>query len=220
MKSMFIYAKSKEEVVLPDEAIKELPKKVGLVTTIQYLNKLSKVKQQLPDSVLGGQVLGCRADSATRIQDKVDAFLYIGSGEFHPIKVALETGKPVFCYSPVAKNFRKLDQRTIDSYLKTKKSQQLRFLKAKTIGLLISTKIGQNANKINPYSENLKMAGALELSKRTDKKYLLFAFDTLRQEDLDNFSFVDCWINTACSRIADEKLKIVNIDDVMQWIKE
>jgi len=57
----------------------------------------------------------------------------------------------------------------------------------------------------------------IEFSKRKDKKYYLFAFDTLQANELENFPFIDCWVNTACSRIADEKSNIVNIDDILEF---
>ena len=79
---------------------KLLPKKVGLVTTVQHKHELKKIKELIEKTgkktVIGGQILGCDVNAAKKIKSKVDAFLYIGSGEFHPLGVALETNKKVF----------------------------------------------------------------------------------------------------------------------------
>ena len=100
MEILHIEAKSDIELKLGDDDLKKLPKRVGILTTIQHLHKINDVEKQIPNSVLGGQVLGCDASSARKIKDKVDAFLYVGSGEFHPIEIAVETGKDVLCFNP------------------------------------------------------------------------------------------------------------------------
>ncbi|MBI2076419.1 MAG: diphthamide synthesis protein, partial [Candidatus Aenigmarchaeota archaeon] len=74
-------------------AIKE--KRIGLVTTINHMGVLAKVSALLKKSgkepLIGGQILGCWFANATKIEDMVDAFLFVGSGRFHPlgIKTAL-----------------------------------------------------------------------------------------------------------------------------------
>lgn len=216
MKTVFINAKSNEEVTLPEEAVKKLKnKKTGLISNIQHLHKLTEVKKQLPNAVIIGQILGCRAENAAAKKEQLDCFLYIGTGAFHPIKVALETEKPVFVYSPATKEFKELDYEFVEKYKKQKKGSLLRFYHAKNVGILISTKIGQNMNKIA--SPNQKMKPIEYFKKRNDgKKYYVFAFDTLNHKELENFPFIQCWVNTGCSRIADdENAKIVNIEDIM-----
>ena len=51
--------------------------------------------------------------------------------------------------------------------------------------------------------------------KKKDKNYFIFAFDTLNISDLENFPFIDCWVNTACPRIADERKNMINISDIL-----
>ncbi len=216
MKTMFVHAKVDIDLKLPEEEIKKLPKKIGLVTTIQHLHKLNEVKKQFKSAIFAGQVLGCRADTAKLVADKVDAFLYIGTGVFHPIEVAMKTKKQVFCWNPISKKLSVLDESQLREYENTKKRNITKFLHAKKVGILITIKTGQNDNKINSYSADLKMKRALELKSRGDKEYYLFAFETLDLNHLENFPFIDCWVNTACPRIADEKNGIVNIDDVFK----
>ncbi len=216
---MFVHAKVDVDLTLPPEEIRKLPKKVGIVTTVQHLHKINEVKKQFPEGIFAGQVLGCRADTAKIIADKVDAFLFIGTGVFHPIEVA-KTGKPIYCWDPAAKHLSRLDERMLKDYENIKKRNLTKFLHAQKVGILISTKLGQNDNRINAYSEGLKMKKAFELKERKDKEYYIFAFDTLSINDLENFPFIECWVNTACPRIADEKKGIVNIDDVIALKEE
>ena len=218
MKTLFVHASVNTPITLPADQIKKLPKKLGIFTTIQFLRQLPKMKQQLEamgkDVTVIGQTLGCRADAAENAD--VDAFLYIGSGRFHPLLVAYKSDKPVYCYHPLENKVFRIEQADINEYHKQRKANLLTFLHAKRVGILITTKIGQNDNKINTYSEELKMKGALELLTRADKEYYLFAFDTLEIGRLEDFNFIDCWVNTACSRIVDAKGKIVNLDDVRE----
>lgn len=205
MKTLFIHAKSTVDVVLPDSVIKKLPKKVGIVTSIQFLHQIENIAKQIKGSIVGGQVLGCNATMANKIKSKVDAYLFVGSGIFHPIKVALDTGKQVFLFNPITKEFKKIEQKQVDEYKKRKKAAINKFLHADKVGIIVSTKIGQ---------KNLQRA--LELKKKTDKQYFVFVCDTLNTTALEDFNFIDCWVNTACPRISDEKPNIVNINDLVE----
>jgi 2-(3-amino-3-carboxypropyl)histidine synthase len=202
MKVIHIHARSDAEIDLSEEQIAKLPKKLGVVTTIQHLHKTDALVEKL-GAVKGGQILGCDVSNAEEIKDDVDAYLYIGSGEFHPIAVALATKKEVFTFNPYSKKMDKIKEEDVERYEKKKKASLLKFLSAEKVGILVSTKKGQ-AN----------MAKALELSERKDKEYFMFAFDTLISSELENFPSIECWVNTACPRIADEKPNIINIDDV------
>lgn len=203
MNIIHIHAKSTADVKLSEAALNALPARLGVITTIQHLHKLDEVISQLKEAVKGGQVLGCNAYSARQIADKVDAFLFVGSGEFHPIAVALETGKKVFKWNPFTKQLSVVKNEEIDRYKKRRSAVLAKFLSADKIGILISVKHGQN-----------KIEKALDLAGKKDKEYHLFAFDTLNPSDLENFPFIECWVNTACPRIADEKQNIVNIDEI------
>src|SRR3989338_7386385 len=76
--------------------IKEI--RIGLVTNIQHLHLLNDVKDKLnsikKEAIIGGQLLGCWSVNADKIESKVDAFLFVGSGIFHSL--ALKTKKPVY----------------------------------------------------------------------------------------------------------------------------
>jgi len=203
MKVLHIHAKSEADVKLSESAIAALPAKLGVVTTIQHLHKLDSAISQLKKAVKGGQVLGCNVDSAKQIADKVDAFLFIGSGEFHPIAIALGTGKKVFKWNPFTQQLSVVQDEEVEKYKKRRKAALVKFMSSDRVGVLVSTKHGQS-----------RLDDALKLASKKDKEYYVFAFDTLNLSDLENFPFIQCWVNTACPRIADEKPNIVNVDEL------
>ena len=208
MDIMHIPAKSTIKARLSQRQLALLPEKIGVVATIQFLDQVNAITKQL-GGVRGGQVLGCDASGAEKICGMVSAFLYIGSGTFHPINVYLKTKKPVYCFNPKTGELIKLERDTIAGFEKKKKAAIAKFLSAQNIGILVSTKPGQN---------NLKEARSLKEALK-EKKCYLFIFDTLDIAELENFPFIECWVNTACPRIADEKSNILNLEDI-QAIKQ
>ena len=211
MKTLFIHAKSNEAVLSAvEKAVKLLPKKIGLVTTIQHRHKLKDAKKLLEKhkktAVIAGTVLGCNVSNAEKIEKKVDAFLYIGTGEFHPLGIALETKKPVFVANPASNQASKIKKSDVEKIRKKTKGAYIKFLTAKKIGILVSTKPGQN-----------KLKQALDLKKRLkDKETYIFIADEINPEQFENFPFIECWVNTACPRIADNVKGMINIEDVMR----
>ncbi len=204
IKTIYLHAKSSLDLTVPEEYAKELPKKLGIVTTVQHMHKITDVLNQFPEAKIAGQVLGCNSFNAENIKKEVDGFLFIGSGVFHPIQVALRTQMPVWCWSPASQEFKKIDEQTIQGYEKRKKGGILLFLNAKNVGIIVSSKIGQ-----------LNLKRALELKKQKDKNYFLFVCETLNVSELENFNFIDCWVNTACPRIPEDKLRMVNIGELI-----
>ncbi|MBU1704350.1 MAG: 2-(3-amino-3-carboxypropyl)histidine synthase subunit, partial [Nanoarchaeota archaeon] len=100
MKTVFINAKYAGKIDL--EKIGKLPKKVGLVASIQFVSLLKDVEKYLAKQGIKtlispgnqknlGQILGCNASAAVDLKEKVEAFLYIGDGRFHPIAVGMKT---------------------------------------------------------------------------------------------------------------------------------
>jgi 2-(3-amino-3-carboxypropyl)histidine synthase len=209
MKKLFINAKFKEKIILPRLKIKE--KTVGLITTIQFFSQLNNIAHQLKKQkinvIIGGQILGCNTKAVEKIQDRVQAFLYIGSGKFHPLQVSLslKKPKPIYIYNPLTKQFSKLDEKEINKFKARKKTAKIKFLSAKTLGILVSTKPGQN-----------KIKKALKLKQKLEKKgkkcYILL-FNNFDINQLENFPKIQCWINTACPGLSLEN-PFIWIDDV------
>src|SRR3989338_6922905 len=139
MKTLLIEGRYKGEVKLTDSVIKKLPSKVGLATSIQFVDHLPKIKEQLKGHGVEayiekglqpypGQVLGCDVSAATQLSEKVDAYLCISSGEFHPLGIALKTDKPVYVYNPVTHKHNQISKEEIDTFKKRKKGAYLKFL--------------------------------------------------------------------------------------------
>ncbi len=206
MRTLFIEASYSKKIKLPRSIEKKLPKKIGLVSSIQFLKNLPLIKNQLKNKkvLIAGKVLGCNVKRAEKIKNIVDAFLYIGDGKFHPLGVAIKTKKPVFVYNPLQKSFYKIEKEELEQYLKRKKGALIRFLKAGIVGVIISTKPGQYYP--------IEKLGFLK-RKYPKKRFYLFLADTIDYNQLENFPFIEAWINTACPRI-DEDIKIINISDL------
>jgi len=221
MKTLFIEARSNIEIKLPSFAYSKLPKNIALLTTVQHIHKINEVKKQLEKnkkkvsllkgkhSKYKGQILGCDV-LHLKPNKNIQAFLYIGTGVFHPKELLLTQEKPVFIYNPVSKKFYELDKKEIASIKKRKKGAYLKFLSSKSIGVIISIKPGQY---------NLKQALKLK-QKYKNKRFFYLLFDTVDLNELENFPFIECFVNTACPRIAyDDAIKtkksIINIEDVL-----
>lgn len=214
MKTLFIEAKS--DIKFKLKQIDKLPKKIALATTVQFISQLKEIKKELEKnnkkvillqgkhSKYKGQILGC---DIINYKLDVDAYLYIGDGLFHPKAILLKTEKPVFAFNPFNKTLTKLDNKDIDKIKKQRKAALIKFHSSDKIGIIVSTKPGQN-----------KLKKALELKLKNKQTYI-FLTNTLDFSQLENFPFIQCWVNTACPRIAyDDYSKfnkpVINIDDL------
>lgn len=195
--------------------------KIGLVSTLQFLNSLESAKEFLEKKgktvkigkgkIYSGQILGCDISSAKSIENEVDSFLFIGSGKFHPLGLALKTEKPVFVLDVEKNDIYDLDKQ---EFLKQKYAAIGLAKDANKFGILVSVKSGQL---------NLELAKKIkkELEEKGKKAYIL-VFNEIKPEKLEGLE-LDCYINTACSRIAIEdrtlfKKPILNPDEFHQKI--
>jgi len=181
-------------------------KRVGLVATAQHLHQLESIKNILEShgkkAYLGGQVLGC---DISKTPPKADCIIYIGSGRFHPTKIALETRKPVLILNPISKTFEKLSAEEVSSWEQKRKARLKRAAGANTFGVLVSTKSGQfHIEEAWKLKEKLESAG---------KKAYVFAGNELSPANVLPFK-VDCWVNTACPRIADDEYEKPVVNEV------
>lgn len=204
MDVIHIPARSSVSVKLTKSAFDKLPKiKFAVLTTVQHLHKIDDVAKQLSTKFVG-QTLGCNVINPLFFKDKVDAFLFVGSGMFHPIYFAYKTDMPVFIWNPFTKILSEVSKDDVKKYEKRRKGALLKFLNAKNIGIIVSLKPGQF---------NLSLAE--DLVSQIDKNAYVFLADTLDTNDLENFTFIDCWVNTSCPRLADDKV-MVNIDELIE----
>ena len=82
-----------------------------------------------------------------------------------------------------------------------RKAQLIKFHSSKEIGIIVSTKPGQN---------KLEEAKKLK-NKFPDKNFYFILFDNIDYNQLENFNFIEAWVNTACPRI-EEDVKVLNIE--------
>jgi 2-(3-amino-3-carboxypropyl)histidine synthase len=201
-------------VPLLEKALPLLKDRIGLVTTVQHVPLLEKAKAFLHSRgkvcLIGkgdgrikheGQVLGCNVTSALSIRSDVDQFLFIGSGDFHPLAVSLETKRPVIVVDPILDQVRTLDELT-DRVLRQRYAAIARALDAERFGILVSSKSGQD-----------RFALALDLAHRLrgkGKRADIILMDVIGPDQLLAFQ-VDAFVSTACPRLA--------IDDQVRYPK-
>jgi len=212
-KTIFIPCRSKADVELVTDNILEKVdcKKLGLVTTAQFVDDLEEIKKRLekagktvvisPGRPNPGQVLGCDVLAA----EGADCYVYIGTGHFHPLRVAVETKKPVFIAYPSG-GIERVSEGAIMKHEKIRAARLHRFKEAKTVGILVSTKPGQN-----------RMMQALSLKKKLAgrKETFILAANEIKPDYLLGYD-VDAWVNTACPRISEDKFDkpIVDISEI------
>ncbi len=182
--------------------------RIGVITTAQHLDVLDKIsnilkKQNLkPKSSKGdnrisdeGQIIGCNYSSASKIKDKVDSFLFVGSGNFHPIGLLLCLKKPVIAADPYSNQIKKEELLLLkDKILRQRYGAITIARKAEVFGILIGLKKGQQR-----YELGLQVK---ELLDSYDKKNFFIALNNFSPINLDSLHNIDCFISTSCPRIA------------------
>jgi 2-(3-amino-3-carboxypropyl)histidine synthase len=201
----------------PISAVKKALKKlegynsIGLITTAQHLNRVDDITLFLEKSgkkvIVGGQILGCNQKAAEIIEKKVDAFLYVGSGIFHPQGVAAKTEKPVIIANPYSGEVSEITDDEKGRILRKRKGAVARALEARKFGILISPKDGQFRG-----NEAIELKAKIEKSGR---KAFLFVGNEINPDNVLGFD-VDAWINTACPRISDDHFSkpVLNPEEV------
>ncbi len=193
---------------------------IGLITTVQYLDSLAAAKKFFESYgrkvVVGksikkcgakypGQILGCDTTAAASVEDKVDCFLFIGSGKFHHSGISAK--KPVFVLD-VENN--SISRASNNERLERQRYARIAIAKGcKRFGILVSTKPGQM---------NIEAAiKTKEKIERSGREAYIVAADEFSPENLLGMDF-DCYVNCACPRLTDDSEKfnkpIVNPEDL------
>ena len=202
-KVYFIETRSNVDVSeVVEKAVEMLEgKRIGLITTVQHVHKLGDACKVLEshgkecvisegDSKIAypGQVLGCNFSSA--LSEECDEYLYIGSGEFHPLGVSLSTNRKVLIADPFVNEVRESDPSRI---LRQRNAVIAKSLDAQLFGIVVSTKNGQ---------ERMELAKSLkELAKEHGREAHILSMDLITPDQLLQFK-VDAYVNTACPRLA------------------
>lgn len=199
-------------------------KRTVLVTTIQHVPQLPQMKSFLEENgkevLVGkgtlarypGQVLGCDAGAALSVSENADAILYVGDGKFHP--TGIKTSLPVFSLNPYSGECTQINEE-IEKIKKRRQGTLLRALECKTFAILLSTKPGQ----FSPDSAK-EAKGKLEDAGLTAQILISNEFNPIA---LANFPQFECYINTACPRLAEDSemfsKPIINAADLGEFLK-
>lgn len=192
--------------------------KIGLVFSINFMESFEIVREYLQaegkkvltsqgSRTKEGQILGCDVGAGLNIKEDVDCFLYIGSGRFHPLGLYLKTQRPVFVMDFEEEKILEPD---FETFKRQRHAAVAKSRDAEKFGVLISTKKGQCRPEL---AEEIK-----QRLEEKDKEVLVFSMDEAKPAKLKGVK-VDCWVNTACPRIAVEhrtnfSVPILNPDEV------
>ncbi|MEA4956558.1 hypothetical protein SDC9_07693 [bioreactor metagenome] len=176
--------------------------KIAIATTTQHLNLIDEIKDYLEDngkeivfgsskSTLKGQVLGCNFSSIKNLD--ADAFLFVGSGNFHPLGIHLFTKSPVIAADPYMGEARNIEE-FADKILRIRFARITKAKDAKKWGILISSKEGQ-------YRFELAKKIKKELNNDGMEAYFIM-IDNITPDSLLHYMDLDAFVVTACPRIA------------------
>ena len=181
-----------------------LPTRLGLIASVQHLPLLPRLETALTNEgfevhigrgdrrlAYAGQALGCNYTGAEAIANEVDAFLFVGTGRFHPLGLAFAVERPVYAMDP--------RQGTLEPPLDRGELIRRRQLLVASVrdarrwGILVSTFAGQNRTAT---------ALALQARARTrGRQAEILSFSRLDPADLEGRD-LEAYVNTACPRIA------------------
>lgn len=178
---------------------------LSLLTDSQHLSQITTVKKIFEeygyDIIIGrgkgqlndAQVFGCEFYPAHYMQNRVDAYIFLGQSMFHSASIAMSTEKPTYMLDPYYQEYtevtefaRGLQKKAILAIYNA--------LDAQRIGLIIGLKEGQYAQ-----------IRALELKRTLEnlgKKVQLIALTEITEERVRIFKEIDAFIQVACPRIS------------------
>ncbi len=205
-----IYVEARATILVDEAVVASIPflkewSRIGISTTVQHLQTLSTAREILvragKTAVIGdsgkllhaGMVSGCDYSNVKSIVDEVEAFLFIGGGQFHALGISLSTSKPTIIADPNDNRAYSITSEA-QKIIKQRWSYIEEAQKAKTFGILIGLKPGQK--KIE---EALKIK---ETAEKNSKVALLLAVREVLPETLLEFPTIDAYVNTACPRIS------------------
>ncbi len=181
-----------------------IPRRLGIVASVQHLDLVEPLSEALTARgyvvrvgqgdrrlAYAAQALGCNYTGAEATAGEVDAFLFLGTGRFHPIGLAFAVDRPVWSLDPL--------QNTIESPIDRGalvRRRQLLVASVRNVdrwGILVSAFAGQN-----------RTATALALQERArsrGRQAEILSFARIDPRDLEGRN-VEAYVNTACPRIA------------------
>jgi 2-(3-amino-3-carboxypropyl)histidine synthase len=201
MDVLFICSKLKFNPIELDESeLKKLPKKLFIAYTIQFQDFVPELKSKLKKTGISvvetQQVLGC-----SQVNTKYPILL-LTQGKFHVINLYTQSNE---IFITEGNSIKKVPLEEINKIRAKRKSALIKFLSAEKVGILVSTKPGQeNLEKAMKLTEKLNSQG---------KKSYIFLANNLDIAQFENFQ-IDSWVNTACPGLAFDNPSIININEI------
>ena len=198
-------------------------RRVGLIASVQHRVLLGDLGRVLEgrglevavDGATGGLILGCRVEAVKSLEGRVDAFLYLGGGDFHALGAAMAVEKDVFVADPYRNEVR--DLRDLKRKTLAKRWWAIaEAAKARRFGVFMVSKSGQ-----------FQRAAAERIRQGLESKgrvaYMLIA-NEINWERLAPFGFVEAFIVTGCPRIAVDnqdgfRRPVLNEEDAGELLK-
>lgn len=192
-----------------DESFKtsldKLPEHVGILASIQYIGLIPEAVELIEATgrkvyvgegdariMYPGQVLGCDCSTAESIKDDVDAFLFFGEGNFHPLAAAFGVERELYVYNPITCEMRNIDK-VKDRILRKRFAAITQASEAESFIIIVCSKAGQNRSS---EAERIK-----EMITESGKNAYILILEEVTSDSLIPYR-VDAFVNTACPRIA------------------
>lgn len=199
MKALFVPAKKLFGKIDFSSLDKIKEENLSLCYSIQFEELAKKIKEILKNRIIDEtQILGC---SSPAFSEKSQAILIIGEGEFHPVALAYESKLKTYVFNE--NGLKEIKEAQIEVMKKREKGAYLKYLNSKKIGILVSTKPGQQ-----------RLSRALNFKKRTkNKKIYIFVTNEINVNEFENFG-IESWVNSACPRMDLENKTLLNINNL------
>lgn len=188
-------------------------KTISLAATIQYFPILYTVKAYLEKQgkkvilkkgpAYEGHIIGC---NPIALDKKADTLLIVTDGKFHALNNAVQLNKEIYVFSG-----QSLDKVSLEDIKKVQGKRQAalkKFLSADRVGILVTLKPGQNFKPVEEIKKKLAKKG---------KKAYIFEADNINIAEFDNFP-LPIYINTACYGLGLDDSRIVNLQDILEFI--
>ncbi len=190
------------QVDMPKDSLREgirylSQKRIGLVTVTQHLHCIPMIQEFLKnegiDAVVKtggkrtphpGQVLGCSFEAAKATG--CSEILYVGTGLFHPLGVAIATNARVIALDPVTGIVQEV---SAERLLRVRFALIEKAKMAEQFGIILSTKSGQRREELARSLVSLHPSA------------LLVTMREVTPDQVSNLGF-PCYVNTACPRLA------------------
>ena len=189
-------------------------KTISLAATIQYIGLIPKIKKYLESkgkkvilkkgAYYKGHVLGCNSSA---LDNSTDIRLIITDGKFHAMNNAIQLQKEIYVFT--TKTLEKIEQKEIDAHNKKTLTKKKKYLAAKKVGLLVSTKYGQKQKAISNIAKRIE---------KSNKNVYIFESNNIDTNEFENFPQIQIWINTACFGLARDDMRIINLADILEFL--